>query len=404
MKLPRTLPPAAAPLSWKNIFSGAKELFCNKYEKGRFERELKEYFDIRHCFLVSSGKAALTIILKSLKELHPDRDQVLIPAYTCYSVPSAITRAGLKIKLCDIGPDSLDFNINHLRALLADEKILCVVPTHLFGVPADIDELRGEIKGRNIYIVEDAAQAMGAEWKGKKLGTIGDVNFFSLGRGKALSTVEGGIILTDREDLAISLAGHFEKLPGYSWHENFKLFLYSLALRVLMNPYLYWIPRSLPFLRLGETIYDPTFKIYRMSSFQKGLAREWVGKLAVYKQSRRENAAFWQCFINSGGYRSFSLELDEIPDLLRFPLEIPEADFYKRLLEVERRLGLGISPGYPDSIDGIEDLCGQFDDQNFPRAKDLARQLVTLPVHPMILKNDLTRIADMINQEEQRKI
>ena len=192
MRIGRTLPPAAAPLNWENIFWGLKEVLGNHCENGRFEKELKEYFSSRYCFLVSSGKAALTLILQALHDRHPDRDRVLIPAYTCYSVPSAITRAGLKIKLCDVEPGTFDFNFNQLRKLLEDEKVLCVVPTHLYGMPADIEKLHWALQGREIFIVEDAAQAMGAEWQGKKLGTLGDVGFFSLGRGKALSTVEGG--------------------------------------------------------------------------------------------------------------------------------------------------------------------------------------------------------------------
>ena len=78
---------------------------------------------MKHCFLVSSGKAALTLILQALKELHPERNEVLIPAFTCYSVPSSIVRAGLKVKLCDISPDTLDFDYNQLEKILNDYQL-----------------------------------------------------------------------------------------------------------------------------------------------------------------------------------------------------------------------------------------------------------------------------------------
>ncbi|PYX54276.1 MAG: aminotransferase DegT, partial [Acidobacteria bacterium] len=90
MRIGRTLPPAATPIDVGAIASGLCGLFRGQQELDRFELELKEYFGVRHCFLVSSGKAALTLILHALKELSPDRDEVLLPAFTCFSVPSSV--------------------------------------------------------------------------------------------------------------------------------------------------------------------------------------------------------------------------------------------------------------------------------------------------------------------------
>jgi len=123
MRIGRTLPPAASPIYPRDILSGIKGVFRGKRELNRFQSELKEYFGVKHCFLVSSGKAALTLILKALHKIHPDRDEVLIPAFTCYSVPSAIVRAGLKVRLCDISPDTLDFDFNQLDKILAQSKL-----------------------------------------------------------------------------------------------------------------------------------------------------------------------------------------------------------------------------------------------------------------------------------------
>ena len=121
MHIGRTLPPAASPIYPRDILSGIKRGFSGKKELNRFESELKEYFGVKHCFLVSSGKAALTLILQALKDMHPERNEVLIPAFTCYSVPSAIVRAGLKVRLCDIKPDTIDFD--QLDKILAQSKL-----------------------------------------------------------------------------------------------------------------------------------------------------------------------------------------------------------------------------------------------------------------------------------------
>jgi len=167
MRIGRTLPPAAAPIGWKSLFSGVGAVFTGESARDRFSNELKDYFGKSHCFLVSSGKAALTLILQALKEQYPERDEVLIPAYTCYSVPSAIVCAGLKVKLCDTAADSFDFDFEQLQPLLKSKKLLCVVPTHLFGLPADVKRLEGMIDDPDVTVM--LRQWVGSG-KGRNLG------------------------------------------------------------------------------------------------------------------------------------------------------------------------------------------------------------------------------------------
>ena len=116
---------------------------------------------------------------------------------------------------------------------------------------------------------------MGAEYKGKKLGTLGDAGFFSLGRGKAVSTVEGGVILTDRDDLSEKIVARLRKVRDYSIIDLIIMLFKSILLSIFLHPALFCIPRAFSLLRLGDTIFDPEFKIKRMSPFQAGLAKNW---------------------------------------------------------------------------------------------------------------------------------
>src|SRR5258706_10556700 len=124
MRIGRTLPPAATPIDIRAVVSGICGIFRGRQELNRFESELKEPFEVEHCFLVSSGKAALTLILLALQELFPDRDEVLLPAFTCYSVPSSVVRAGLRIQLCDQRPESFDFDFARMSAMLLERADL----------------------------------------------------------------------------------------------------------------------------------------------------------------------------------------------------------------------------------------------------------------------------------------
>lgn len=388
-RIGRTLSPAAAPISIKDILAGVVGLLHGNKEVTRFEEQLKDYYEVDHCFTVSSGKAALTLTLQALHDLSPERDEVLIPAYTCYSVPSAIVRAGLRVRLCDVSKATLDFDYERLEEELDNPRLLAVVPTHLFGIPAHVERVKEMVRERGICVVEDAAQAMGAEWKGRKLGTAGDVGLFSLGRGKAFSTVEGGVILTDDAGIGRAIGKRLSSLEEYGSLEKLRLFVYALALVALTHPLLYWFPKSLPFLKLGETCFDPDFPVRKLSAFQAGLAKGWQKRIAALREIRANNAAK----LSGYGVLLMGVPGDGLPDLIRFPFLCRNAEGKRRILETSWKKGLGIADGYPDSIDGISALVIRTDGKGYPAAKEIAERLVTLPVHPFVKESDIQEIV-----------
>jgi perosamine synthetase len=395
MRIGRTLPPAAAPIGMGSLVSGFAGMLGGRRELDRFERELKEHFGVKHCFLVSSGQAAFTLILRAIKERSPGRDEVLIPAFTCYSVPASIVRAGLRIRLCDVRPDRLDFDYAQLSTI-PTAKVLAAVPTHLFGLPADVAGLRKLLRDPGVAIVEDAAQAMGEGSEGGKLGTLGDVGFFSLGRGKALSCVEGGIILTNRDDIAEGLSGILPRLPRYGLASLLTLIIKAAALMLLIRPGLFWLPRSLPFLKLGETLFDPSVPIRRMSSFQAGLARHWRKKLEELREVRSRNVTRWIAALDAAGQKESLLNGRSL-GLPRLPIRIRDARARESLLRESAGRGLGIMPVYPTSIASIPKLKGTFGDA-FPAADRCARELVTLPTHAYLTEDDVCRLGRLVSR------
>lgn len=400
MRIARTLPPAAAPIRLRNILDGFQGSLRGQTEIERFRSELQDYFQVEHCFVLSSGKAALTVILQSLYNQHPDRNQVLIPAFTCYSVPSAIVRAGLKVSLCDIDPETLDFNLSKLQEnLKSNKKPLAVVCPHLFGLPANIALLRNILADLDITIIEDAAQAMGGTENKYFLGTNGDAGFFSLGRGKAFSTVQGGIILTDSDQLAKEISRTIQKLSDQSVAKNLKHLVYALALSALMCPSLFWLPKAIPGLRLGETIYDPKFPMDNFSSFQAGLARNWPKRISALQQVRQKNVSFWQKHLSRFPWLQTIYpknQLSNIYPLIRYPVLIKNNSLREMVLKSSHKHGLGIMPSYPDSIDGIQELEIVNNGQTFPGAKECSGKLVTFPVHSYVTRQDRQGILNCL--------
>lgn len=391
MRIGRTLAPAASPIHFEDIVSGIAGFFEGGQAVARFEEELKSFYQVRYCFGVSSGKAALVLILQAMHEIFPERDEVLIPAYTCYSVPSAITRAGLNVRLCDMAGGTLDFDFDSLGAEINNPRLLCVISTHLFGIPADVERIKKLICRRDIFVLEDAAQAMGGRWNGKKAGTAGDAALFSLGRGKAFSTVEGGIILTNNDLIGQVLEKRLAEVKGYGGFDCLKLIVNAVALSLLIFPGIYWLPKSLPFLKLGETHFNPSFPIRRLSSFQAGMAKKWQETIRNVRAVRSVNAN------NIAGYGLKPLGVCRgiIPDVIRYPVLVADTETKKKLLRKSNLLGLGISDGYPDSIAGIDELRSLPGGTAFPVAKDIAERMVTLPVHPYVSEDDIRDIVQL---------
>ncbi|OGW36513.1 MAG: hypothetical protein A2010_12865 [Nitrospirae bacterium GWD2_57_9] len=386
MKIRRTIPPAAAPLPAAVLLHGAAGLLFPARALNRLTRELKEYFKVRHAFPVSSGKAALCVILRALKSLRPERDEVLIPAYTCFSVPSAIVKAGLRVALCDIDPFTFDFDQKLLPGAIT-ERTLCVVPNHLFGIPADLQEIAKLCAAKGAFLVEDGAQAMGSSVRGRKLGTLGDAGFFSLGRGKNVTCGAGGVVVTGSAPIAAAIEREIDGLvfpgPGQAIAELVQAALLALFLR----PSLYWFPAGLPALKLGETFFYRDFAINRLSGVQAGLLRGWQQRLDLSNRARRENADY---FCRHLGIRQPRVQPRA---LLRLPVLSASAAEREGILAGSKEQGLGISSMYPAPVNRIEEIRDQFGSASFPAAQEAADRIVTLPTHPLLTRRDRQAIV-----------
>lgn len=398
LNIHRELPPAAAPMPGRTFISGLKAMARGEDAIVGFQRSVCRYYGRRHCLLVSSGAAALTLILKSIKKKNPSRLRVMVPAYTCYSVPAAIKQSGLEVHPIDVDPVSLDFKEDALSKAVRNHinETLAIIPTHLFGIAANVKQLRSTLNEEEVVIIEDAAQAMGANGPSGRLGGIGDVGFFSLGRGKAFSTTGGGLILTDDTNLAHSIADDVAKCADSNLIHSMQIMLVTLFTHFFSRPYLFWLPKSLPFLRLGETIYDPDFGIKKWSAFQAGLATDWQERLEGLRIQRQANAENWMELTQRLGIDTPLIQQDQLPNLIRYPIYIPQRKKRVALLNKSLKLGLGIMPGYPEAIIRIPELRGELSGFQCDNARTVARRLMTLPTHGWVTAADRRRISQAV--------
>lgn len=381
------MPPAAAPLAWRDLWSGIAGSFAPTRAVCTLEEEIRRHFGVGHVFLVSSGTAALTLALMALRSFS-GRTEAVIPAYTCFSVPAAVLRAGLRPALCDINPSTFDFDHALLEHTL-NANTLCVVAHHLFGIPADIERIRALCGARRIFLVEDAAQAMGGEFNGRRLGTLGDIGIFSLGRGKNITCGSGGIIVTNSDRIAAAIDRCYRDVPAPSLPEVVRDFVQFALMALFIRPRLYWIPAALPFLRLGQTIFPRTIPLRRLSGMKAGLLHNWQSRLARSNRIRSETAAYFSRRLRLGPPCGAS------HPCVRLPILVETAKAKEQIQSAAQARGLGVGVAYPAPISEIPEVRAVVNGQRFPTARGVADRLLTLPTHHWLSEHDKRAITNL---------
>jgi len=399
MKAQRTVPPSAAPMEWRDLIQGLMGLVHPQATVGRLQVEFRQYFGVKHVWFVSSGKAALSLILQALHDLS-GREKVVLPGYTCFSVPSAVVRARLSVALCDVDPLSLDFDFVQLSQV-ADSNALCVLATHLLGIGVDVPKVVELCRQRGIFVVEDVAQAFGGERDGVPFGAMGDVSFLSFGRGKNITCGSGGAILTNDDRIGEVLAREYALLPEVSLADMLKNWLEVAVTKVLLNPSLYWLPAGLPFLKLGETKFYTDFPITRLDPIRAGLLRRWKRRLADSTRHRVAHSEHMQTSLALANVQTIKPSRRGQSVYLRLPVLMRSKQQKEAVCRMSAEQGLGISSMYPSSLQDIAELRDTLSSQRVPKASMIAERLVTLPTHELVSDSDLVRICSVI-QAAQR--
>jgi dTDP-4-amino-4,6-dideoxygalactose transaminase len=394
----RTLPPTAAPIQFQDLVSGVFSTLVNHEAGSELKGQIQKYFKVKHVFLISSGKAALYLSLRAM-QLSSERKEVVIPAYSSFCLASAVARTGLPVRLCDIDPETLDFDLAKLESMVT-EKTLAVIPVHNYGLVCNMTEIKRIAREKGAYVLEDAAQAAGAKLENRKAGTIGDIGILSLGQGKNISALGGGVILTDREPLASLINEMVDLYPRERFFPECSNMLTGIALSLFLHPERYGLPARLPFLNLGANVFDPNFRITKLSRINAEVGRRAFLTLDRYNEIRIRNAQL----LNHNLCQNESLRIPKPlaagqPVYLRFPIVFSKKEVRRRVFWILRRRRLGASRSYVTPLDEIPAfrryLCAEDD---YPGAKFVADRILTLPTHPYVNEDDIQKIVSRIHR------
>lgn len=187
-----------------------------------FENLFKNYQNAKFAKAVSSGTTGLYASLKAL-DLKPG-DEVIVPGYTFIATASVVFEAGGIPVFADIDPETYNISPDSVEEMISS-RTRGIIPVHLGGHPADLTSLKKIADKKGLFILEDSAQAWGSEWEGKKIGAIGDCGVFSFQSSKNITAGEGGIILTNNEDLAERVASYINcgRMEGKTWYKHYLL-------------------------------------------------------------------------------------------------------------------------------------------------------------------------------------
>lgn len=393
------LPPTAINVEWKDIQNGLFALVKPLSSYERFRLSLLEYTGIANCFLVSSGRSALTIILLSLKRLSK-RSKVIIPAYTCSTVVQSVQAAGLIPIFCDVSIQTLGLDHNHLQQLI-DDQVLAIVPTHLYGLAQDITDIIVLCRENDIFVIEDAAQAFGARIGGKLVGSRGDIGFFSLGRGKCIPSGHGGVIITQDRFAEVISETIQEKIPN-KIRSGIKSLIGYVGYGIATQPFVWWfITRSR--LNPAELGMDksalPPLELHKLTAVQAGIGNSILERSEDINKIRRRNAYQLMDFIAGLDFFHFpDIPPHAEPVFLRLPFIVNKKRVGVRLFKILNREGIGVSKSYFRTLPELYADQSAVNQDNYKGAKHLAQCLYTLPTHAYMHEKDFSRIMDAFHK------
>jgi dTDP-4-amino-4,6-dideoxygalactose transaminase len=329
-----------------------------------FQKELADYLGVKHVLTVSSGTAALhsALLAAGVK----GGDEVIVPPFTFVATANVALLVGARPVFADINPRTYSIDPTKFKKAIT-KKTKAVIPVHLYGHPADMDPIIEIAEDKGIVVVEDCAQSIGSEYRGKATGSIGNMGCFSFYASKNMTTGEGGAVTTNDDELAEKVW----KIRRHGEKEEYQCEM------------------------LGHN--------YRMPEIQAAIGRVQLKKLPSFLESREKNAT-----VLTEGLREKVTSLD--PPVVE---EWAKHSWYLYTTRVEKgrtlvarndlmkklaENGINAAAYYESPIHLSPYYIRAFGYKkgNFPLSEKTADEVLSLPCHPAVTSQDTTRIIDVL--------
>jgi len=384
------------------------------WKKGKGIKELEEsfrnYLGVKYAYSFNSGRSAFYAILKALSEVEGLKagEGVMLQAFTCNAVPNPVLWADLEPVYVDCNKDDYNISVEDLKVKLTPNCRVVVVQ-HTFGLPANLDTIRAFCTANNLILIEDCAHSLGAEYTSFKVGTFGKASFFSFSRDKVISSVYGGMAVTNDPVLAKKI----EKLqkdfsmPSMCW--TLQQILHPILLGFVILPIYDLLDLGKIFLVLSQITHVLSKAVswkekrgLRPDYFPKALpnalammAINQLAKIEKFNSHRKKIADFY--YKELAGTK-FVLPIKENNIFLRFTIKHKQA--HDIIYEAWDRKNILIGDWYTTCIAPFDTKLEEMKYKKgmCPNAEDLAKITLNLPTHINIKKADAERIVDFLKK------
>jgi len=325
----------------------------------QFEGEFASYCQTDFAIAVNSGTSALWLALLALGI--DEGDEVITVPSTFIATAEAISFCGAKPVFVDIDEKLYNMNPELIEAAI-NERTKAIIPVHLFGQPADMDPILTIAKKYRLYVIEDACQAHGAEYKGKRAGSMGDAGCFSFYPGKNLGAYgEGGAVITNKIEID-------EKIRMLRDHGQSKKYYHAM---------------------IGWNA--------RMDGFQGAILNVKLKRLAVWNEARRNNAMLYNKLLNDVEGVVIPREADYAKHVYHvYAIRMQNRDELMKFL-AEKEISTGIHYPIPVHLQEAYQFLG-LGEGSFPVAEKCAKEFVSLPMFPELDDAQIEFTVEQIKQ------
>lgn len=370
----------------------------------------------KNIFTFWRGRVALFAILKALG-IGPG-DRVVIPGFTCFILPSAISFAGAKPLYADIEPSTFNLSLETIESALhsqAHSDVKAIVIQHTFGMPADTERIVSWARRRGIATIEDCAHALGSGYyvssgARRAIGTLSDAAFFSSHWNKPVSTGIGGWALVNDPKIREGVRNFWEEQCVSPTKPETLLLAAQVAARgILTLPRIYWLVRSTYYglyrrgLLVGSSSREelrgtmPSNYAKRMSSFQEWLLKRRLATCS-FEEHRRWLRRTYDSALKSAELPVFNVPSYADPVLLRYPVRIRNKT--KVLAETKKR-GIEIGEWYTHPVDKPEDMDPAalgYKEGMCPEGERASREVIHFPMGSNITEESVLRMVRFVKQ------
>lgn len=340
----------------------SKTAFIGGAYVNAFEKSFADFCNVKHCVGVGNGTDALFIALRVLGI--GKGDEVLVPANSFIATSEAVTLTGARVAFVDVNPRTYNMDPGRLEDYLKkrpNSRPKAVIPVHLYGQPADMDPLLSLADKYGLKIIEDAAQAHGADYKGRRVGSMGHVACFSFYPGKNLGAYgDGGAIVTNDDEFAI-------KARMYANHG-----------------------------RIDKYDHQVEGVNSRLDGLQAAILGAKLKHLPEWTEMRRKNAYLYNRYLKDAGLIT-PAEIDGVKAVYHLYVVRTKKALRNKLQEYLGTKGISTGIHYPIALPNLRAyayLNHTADD--FPEATEASQEILSLPMYPELTEAQISYISKSI--------